>query len=93
MAAKLLCAGTWGHCSKPAVSHFRPRRKTRTEPLTPDMVDGNNLLALTAATPLEEKPCVVTGKKPPPRTHVSSDDMCSDGSELRNTDALECMWL
>ena len=48
-----------------------------TEPLqvTPDMVDGNNLLALTAATPLEEKLCAVTGKKPPPRTHVISDDV------------------
>ena len=38
------------------------------------MVDGNNLLALTAATPLEEKPCAVTGNEPPPRTHVISDD-------------------
>ena len=55
-------------------SNFRPRGKTGTEPLTPDMVDGNNLLALTAATPLEEKPCVVTGKEPTPRTHVISDD-------------------
>ena len=25
-----------------------------TEPPTPDLVDGNNLLALTAATPLKE---------------------------------------
>ena len=48
-------------------SNFRPIGKTGTEPLTPDMVDGNNL-ALTAATPLEEKPCAVTGKEPPPRT-------------------------
>ena len=39
------------------------------------MVDGNNLLALTAATPLEEKLCVVTGKEPSPRTHVISDDV------------------
>ena len=39
-----------------------------TEPLTPDMIDGNNLLALTAATSLEEKPCVVTGNEPSPRT-------------------------
>ena len=30
------------------------------------MVDGNIVLALTAATPLEEKLCVVTGKEPPP---------------------------
>ena len=37
------------------------------------MVDGNNLLALTAATPLEDKPCAVTGNEPPPRTHVISD--------------------
>ena len=57
------------------------------------MVYGSNLLALTPATPLEEKPCVVTGKEPPPRTLVSSDDMCSDNSESRKTDALECMWL
>ena len=49
-------------------SNFRPRGKTGTEPLTHDMVDGNNLLAITAATPLEEKPCDVTGKEPPPRT-------------------------
>ena len=49
--------------------------------------------ALTAATPLEEKLRVVTGKEPPPTTHVSSDDMCSDSSESRNTDAQECMWL
>ena len=39
------------------------------------MVDGNNLHALTAATHLEEKPCVITGKEPPPRTHVTSDDV------------------
>ena len=51
-------------------SNFRPRGTTGTEPLTTDMVDVNNLLALTAATPLEEKPCVVTGKEPPPRTRV-----------------------
>ena len=38
-------------------TNFRPRGMTGTEPLTPDMVDGNNLLARTAATPLEEKPC------------------------------------
>ena len=38
------------------------------------MFDGNNLLALTAATPLEEKPCTVAGNEPPPRTHVISDD-------------------
>ena len=75
-------------------SIFDPERgKTGTEPLTPDMVDGNNLLALTAATPLEEKPCVVTRKEPPSRTHVSLDDMCSDRSESRITDALACMWL
>ena len=46
-----------------------------TEPLTPDMIDRNNLLALTAATPLEEKPCVVTRNEPPSRTHVISDDV------------------
>ena len=46
-------------------SNFRPRGKTGTESLTPDMIDGNNPLALTVATPLEEKPCVVTGKEPP----------------------------
>ena len=46
-----------------------------TEPPTPDMVDVNNLLALTAATPLEEKPCVVTGNEPPPGTYVISDDV------------------
>ena len=40
--------------------NFRARGKTGTEPLTLDLVDGNNLLALTASTPLEEKPCVVT---------------------------------
>ena len=67
-------------------SNFRPRGKTGTEPFTPDMVDGKNLRALTAATPLEEKPCVVTVrnkekpcvvtvKEPPPRTHVTSDDV------------------
>ena len=56
-------------------SNFRPRGKTGTDPLTPDMVDGNNVLALTAATPLEEEPCVVTGKQPPPKTHVTSDDV------------------
>ena len=56
-------------------STFRPRGKTGTEPLTPDKVDGNNLLALTAATPLEEKPCMVAGKEPPPRTRVISDDV------------------
>ena len=39
------------------------------------MVDGNNLHALTAATHLEEKPRFVTGKEPPPRTHVTSDDV------------------
>ena len=74
-------------------SNFRPIGKTGTEPLTPDMADGNNLLALTVATPLEDKPCVVTRKEPPPRTHVSPDDMCSDSSESRKTDALECLWL
>ena len=37
------------------------------------MVDGNNLLALTAATSLEEKPCAVTGNEPSPRTHVILD--------------------
>ena len=42
------------------------------------MVDGNNLLALTAATPLEEKPCVITGNEPPPRTHVISDDVLGE---------------
>ena len=39
------------------------------------MVDGNNLLALTAAAPLEEKPCAVPGNEPPPRTQVISDDV------------------
>ena len=39
------------------------------------MVDGNNLLALTATTPLEENSCAVTGKEPPPRTRVISDDV------------------
>ena len=56
-------------------SNLRPRGTTGTEPLTPDLVDGNSLLALTAATPLEEKPCAVTGNEPPPRTHVISDDV------------------
>ena len=92
---KLLGASPWRHGSKPAVSLiFDPEvRRKLIEPLTPDMVDGNNLLALTALTAPEETPCVVTGKEPPPRTHVSSDDMCSDSSESRKTDALECMWL
>ena len=69
-AAKLLGAGPRGRGSKPAVSLiFDPEVR-----LTPDMVDGNNLLALTAATPLEEKPCAVTGKEPPQGHHVISDD-------------------
>ena len=68
---KLLGAGPWGHGSKPAVSLIFDPDVTGTEPLTPDMVDGNNLLGLTAATPLEEKPCEVTSKEPPPRTHVT----------------------
>ena len=34
-----------------------------------------NLLALTATTPSEEKPRAVTGREPPPRTHVISDDV------------------
>ena len=74
---KLLGAGPWGHGSKPAVSLiFDPEvRQELIEPLTPDMADGNNLLALTAATPLEEKPCSVTGKEPPPRTHVIPVDV------------------
>ena len=56
-------------------SNFRPRGKTGTEPLAPDMVDGNNLFAMTAATPLKETPCEVTEKEPPPRRHVISDDV------------------
>ena len=46
------------------------------------MVDKNNLLALTAATPLEEKQCVVTGKEPP-QGHMGHRMMCSDSSESR----------
>ena len=73
---KLLGAGPLGARLKTGCqSNFRPRGKTGTEPPTPNMVDGNNLLALTAATPLEEKPCVVTGNEPPRRTHVISDDV------------------
>ena len=90
---KLLGAGPWGHGLKTGCqSNFRPRGKTGTEPLTPDMVNGNNLLALTAATPLEEKTCAVTGREPPPRTHVYRM-LCSESSESRRTDALEFMWL
>ena len=73
---KLLGAGPLGEGSKPAVQfHFRPRGKTGTEPLAPDMVDGKNVIALTAATPVEEKQCAATGKEPPPRTHVIPDDV------------------
>ena len=46
-----------------------------TEPVAPDKTDGNNPLALTAGTPLEEKPRVVTGNENPPRTHVILDDV------------------
>ena len=68
--------GRRGHGSKPAVSLiFDPEVRRELSPLTPDMVDGNNLFALTAATPLEENPCVATGNEPPPRTHVISDDV------------------
>ena len=74
-AAKTARCGSLGARLKTGrQSNFQPRGKAGTEPLTPDMVDGNNLLALIAATPLEEKPCVVTGNKPP-RAHVISDDV------------------
>ena len=67
---KQLGENPWRHGSNPAVSLvFGPARgKTGTEPHTPDMVDGNNLNDLTAATPLEENPWAVTGNEPPPRT-------------------------
>ena len=82
-----MCGSLGARLKTGCQSNFRPRGKTGTEPRT-DVVDGNNLLALTAETPLEEKSCVVTRKEPPPRTHVSSDDMCSESSESRKTDAL-----
>ena len=71
---KLLCVGPWGHGSKPAVSLiFDPEVRQELSPLPLIWSTGLNLLALTAATPLEEKPCAVTGNKPPPRTHVIPD--------------------
>ena len=74
---KLLGAGPWGHGSKPAVSLiFEPEVRQELSPLPLIWSTGTiNLLALTAATPLEEKLCAVTGKEPPPRTHVISDDV------------------
>ena len=52
---KLLGVGPSGHGFKPAVSLI----------FDPEVRRELSLLALTAATPLEEKPCVATGKEPP----------------------------
>ena len=68
-------AGPWGHGSKPAVSLiFEPEvRQELREPHPPDMVDGNNFLALTAATPSGGK--TVCGN----REGASPKDTCDTG--------------
>ena len=70
-----LVRGHWGAGHKTdCQSNVRPRGKTGTEPLTPVVVDGNNLLALTAATPASGGKTVCGN-----RERASPKDTCDIG--------------
>ena len=74
---KLLGAGPWGHSSKPAVSLiFNPEIRRELSPLPLIWSTGTNITSLPwQQQPLWRKTVRGTGKEPPSRTHVISDDV------------------